>query len=514
MVDREDELAVGAGRHADRLDARHAAEVALEAGDAATLTRPATTTRVDAASLEARLALCPGTRPASRAARASSAIDRDLLVGVRRLDRGSSRPRPRRRRSPATGRARSVGDPARRAQHRHWRCRTGRRCPRLAGALSRRSRRRPRSRWRARPSRGRACRSTRRRSGRRCSTRRARASRPRRSLRSRARPRSARPRDGRLDRRVGDGRRGARLDRGRLVGPGAVGIERRRLGQALGHGREAGRVLLGQQPLEERRHLGLEAARPAAGRARCAPRSAAACDSISRSRTSLRWVMRSSVSSRIRAISAFDHSRIEAMSSSAFLRRSAASSAELAWMLSMWVFASALKRSRVSARADSAAACMALVRSAMNLFGLRVAGAALVASGGSALGAAADDGSEAVSEEDGAVSVIVGVSCCGVGWAGRVAGTVRRRRRRPAVSDSFRSALQGSRKPLFASVVAIRWDPREMMLLGGSGAWSASCQRWSGVVESARGTSGLRRSYRCRAGVTGGLVYGCTAFSG
>ena len=32
--DSEDELTVGAGRHADRLDAGHAGQVALEAGDA------------------------------------------------------------------------------------------------------------------------------------------------------------------------------------------------------------------------------------------------------------------------------------------------------------------------------------------------------------------------------------------------------------------------------------------------------------------------------------------------
>ena len=37
-------------------------------------------------------------------------------------------------------------------------------------------------------------------------------------------------------------------------------LEGRRLGQVLGHRREAGRILLGEEPLEERRHLALEAA--------------------------------------------------------------------------------------------------------------------------------------------------------------------------------------------------------------------------------------------------------------
>jgi hypothetical protein len=88
-------------------------------------------------------------------------------------------------------------------------------------------------------------------------------------------------------------------------------------------------------------------------------------------RAEIRW----SVSSRIRAISALDHSRMAATSSSARRRRSAASVADRSWIASMLALASAWIRPMASSRADSAAACMAFVRSAMNLFG-RFAGAA------------------------------------------------------------------------------------------------------------------------------------------
>ena len=55
----------------------------------------------------------------------------------------------------------------------------------------------------------------------------------------------------------------------------------------------------------------------------------------------MRSVIFASVSSRIRAISAFDHSRTAATSSSAARRRSAASVEERPWIVSTWVLASA-----------------------------------------------------------------------------------------------------------------------------------------------------------------------------
>ena len=83
----------------------------------------------------------------------------------------------------------------------------------------------------------------------------------------------------------------------------------------------------------------------------------------------------------MRAISAFDHSRIAAMSASAVWRSSSASPAERVWIDSTCAFASAWRRARVSSRVDSAAVCMAFVRSAISLFGLRV-GAGSTAAGG------------------------------------------------------------------------------------------------------------------------------------
>ena len=94
-----------------------------------------------------------------------------------------------------------------------------------------------------------------------------------------------------------------------------------------------------------------------------------ACDSSSPSRSFLRAVILVSVSSRIRAISPLDQSRIEATSSSALRRSSVISSAASAWTRSLAAFASAANRSMVSTRAASAVACMALVRSARNLLG-------------------------------------------------------------------------------------------------------------------------------------------------
>ena len=99
----------------------------------------------------------------------------------------------------------------------------------------------------------------------------------------------------------------------------------------------------------------------------------AAKASISPSRADLRATMRASVSSRMRAISVLDHSRTAATSSSARRRRPAASSAEPVRISSTATFASDAKRVMVSSREDSAAVCMARLRSAMNLVGRRAA---------------------------------------------------------------------------------------------------------------------------------------------
>ena len=95
------------------------------------------------------------------------------------------------------------------------------------------------------------------------------------------------------------------------------------------------------------------------------------CWSISPSSAVLRRAMRASVSSRMRAISAFDHSRTAATSSSARRRSSAASTAEAAWISSTTVLASAPRRAIVSSREVSTAVCMARLSSAMNFVGLR-----------------------------------------------------------------------------------------------------------------------------------------------
>jgi hypothetical protein len=95
----------------------------------------------------------------------------------------------------------------------------------------------------------------------------------------------------------------------------------------------------------------------------------AACSSISVSSRPLRAVIFVSVSSRIRAISALDHSRTAATSSSAWRRRVLASVVERSWIFSTYVFASAWNWLRFLFRSSSAAVCIAFVRSARNLLG-------------------------------------------------------------------------------------------------------------------------------------------------
>ncbi len=176
----------------------------------------------------------------------------------------------------------------------------------------------------------------------------------------------------------------------------------------------------------------------------------AAKASISPSRACLRAAIRESVSSRMRAISAFDHSRTAATSSSAWRRRPAASSADLERMSSTATFASAPKRTIVSSREASAAVCIARLRSAMNFVGRRAPVLAAVSVVSVVTNSSAGvvpstpwpspAGTASVSDEVDASapsSALVASVAPSVGW-----------------SASGRSAVQGSLKPGRVSV----WD--------------------------------------------------------
>jgi hypothetical protein len=123
--------------------------------------------------------------------------------------------------------------------------------------------------------------------------------------------------------------------------------------------------------------------------------------------------MRASVSSRILAISAFDHSRTAATSSSARRRSSAASTADAAWISSTTVLASALRRAIVSSREVSTAVCMARLSSAMNFVVLRVLVVAVASIMSDVSGSSA--GGDASSAFDGSATVVpsAGASAAG-----------------------------------------------------------------------------------------------------
>ena len=97
----------------------------------------------------------------------------------------------------------------------------------------------------------------------------------------------------------------------------------------------------------------------------------AACSSRCDSSSPLRVSMRSSVSARMRAISALDHSRTPAMSSSAMRRSSVTSSAERLWTPSTWFLASTRNSSSVLSRCFSSSARMARTSSVTKRAGLR-----------------------------------------------------------------------------------------------------------------------------------------------
>ncbi len=103
---------------------------------------------------------------------------------------------------------------------------------------------------------------------------------------------------------------------------------------------------------------------------RCSTR--AACSSTSVSRRRFRSAIRSSVSSRTRAISAFDHSRMPAMSASDWWRISSPAVADSAWISSTRAFALSENRVRDSSRAASAASRIARTRPTTSGFSRRV----------------------------------------------------------------------------------------------------------------------------------------------
>ncbi len=190
--------------------------------------------------------------------------------------------------------------------------------------------------------------------------------------------------------------------------------------------------------------------------------------------------MRASVSSRMRAISAFDHSRTAATSSSARRRRPAASSADPVRISSTAALASASKRVIVSSREVSAAACIARLRSAMNLVGRREPAVAVASVMSVVTSSSAAVGSSTTSASS------VG---CPVGF-GRPRSTAsaahsvgrRHRRRVGRLLGVAPLGRQGSRKPGRVSVWAIGLDPRSWGRRAGSirrPRLSASWQRGS-----------------------------------
>ncbi len=234
----------------------------------------------------------------------------------------------------------------------------------------------------------------------------------------------------------------------------------------------------------------------------------------------------------MRAISPFDQSRIDATSSSAFRRSSVISSAASAWTRSLAAFASAAKRSMVSSRAASAVACIALVRSARNLLGLRApaarAGTASAAGADSAPGAdstaasAVADGLSVWAGSKSAVPVVSTWSAVAGSTSIMAAASVSSATGSPlsvvasagalSGSASPRSDVQGSRNPGLVSVVAM--DQKSSLVrvvdvaagLGGRPTWAGHPGRGGIVpavvskVQLARGTSGVRRWYRRRVG--------------
>ena len=303
-----------------------------------------------------------GTRPARRAARASSAMVGissarliGCLVGVG-TRRPTSRPRPRRRRSPGSGPA------SRGAGRRSIDDRLG------LGA-------------RPRPAAGSAVRFGRRLGRGRVDVGVGLGARRRRRLGGRPRLIGRRRRRRRLGLGLGDGSSTAvGLRRRTPISTAGVSASSRRGSAARAAARPSPRSGSGRprrEALEERGHLGLE------GGDACLDPLDAALDrrrrgaSSSRSRTALRVEMRS------RSLRGCGRSR-PSTSRGCAATSSSARPAQLGGLLgggrrgrvSMAALASAAKRSSVSARAASAAACMAFVRSAMNLLGLPLGGRA------------------------------------------------------------------------------------------------------------------------------------------
>ena len=284
---------------------------------------------------------------------------------------------------------------------------------------------------------------------------------------------------------------------------GAAAIEARRLGDALGHRREGRRVVLGEQALEEGVPSPARTRRPRRSRARrgarrrrhaprarppgppCGPRSwSRSPRGCGRSRPS------TSRGSRRRRRRRCGGGR-------------SISSAASAWTRSLAAFASAAKRSMVSSRAASAVACMALVRSARNLLGLRApalrAGTASAAGADSAPGA---DSTAASADADGlsvwagsksAVPVVSTWSAVAGSTSIMAAASVSSATGSPlsvvasagalSGSASPRSEVQGSRNPGLVSVVAM--DQKSSLVrvvdVAARSGWTVKVGRASGT---------------------------------
>ena len=206
--------------------------------------------------------------------------------------------------------------------------------------------------------------------------------------------------------------------------------------------------------------------------------------------------MRSSVSARMRAISALDHSRTPAMSSSAIWRSSVTSSAERLWTPSTWFLASTRNSSSVLSRCFSSSARMARTSSVTKRApALCVATAAGIGAGAGAAGCSSAGATCSASPPSAgawvgsAVAMLISApswSTCGEPSSGFVSAS--------GVSVDAEPP-QGRRKPAFCSVEAIGHDPR---CRGGS-VWSddsVMLGRWSEHAEAARGTNSSRRWYR------------------
>ena len=194
--------------------------------------------------------------------------------------------------------------------------------------------------------------------------------------------------------------------------------------------------------------------------------TAAACPASSSSSVALRAVIRASVSSRMRAISALDHSRIAARSSSDRSLSAAAPSVEEARMASTTCCELMATWSSVWACEASAVARIAADRSAISLDGFRGAlagevGATSIIGLGSSVSAVGVGGASTgrcsvrVRPRAALKSVWGQAGSAGSGSTGAASSAVASSAASGAASSWERSELHGSRKPERVSVDAM-----------------------------------------------------------